>query len=293
MAIDQATQRETRSFERAERLAVAEASPRMVAAHDRDGWYALFARGAAVEDPVGTPPCRKGYMRRGLLSAEDELLGFYDAFIGSNDIRFDVHQDVVVGLTVARDVTIHARMPTGFTSSVPAYLLYELELEDGALRVGRLAAHWEVSANAKQTSAAGLRGTASMLYSMTWMLRHLGPAGTREYVRGTRTGVRRPGRQAAQALAKAIEAGDRGAIEGLVTARASVQVGDREDVPLRSLLDTFPGFVLRVKDLVAGGYTVSGRCEVTLEGRVHQGLAFFDFDRPTRTIHRARLLFEE
>ncbi len=303
MPDESAMERPNEGWSRAERLAVAEASPRMVAAHDRDGWYALFARDALVEDPVGTPPCRKGRERRGTFGAKDELLTFYDTFIALNDIRFEVHEDFVVGLTVARDVTIHAPMPTGFTSSVPTHLLYELEVErcagatrptqegGGALRIARLAAHWEASANTKQAMAAGLRGTASMVYSIGCMLRHLGPAGTREYVRGTRTGVRRPGREAVQALVQAIEAKDRSALAALVTPRATIQIGAHGEVPLGTLLDAKPGLGLRVHDLAACGYTVSARCEVTLDGQVHRGLGFFDFDRPTRTIHRARLLF--
>jgi hypothetical protein len=293
MSDENAMQKAGEEFDRAERLAVAEASPRMVAAHDRDGWYALFADDAVVEDPVGTPPCGKGRVSRGALGSKDELLAFYQAFIAHNDIRFEVHQDIVVGLTVARDVTIYARMPTGFTSAVPAYLLYELVAADGALKITRLAAHWEASANSKQASSAGLRGTASMLYSLGCMLRYLGPAGTREYVRGTRTGVRRPGRQTVEALARAIEAGDRQALGALATTRASLQLGARDGLPLKDVLDVVPGLGLRVWDLAAGGYTVSGRCEVTLDGRTHRGLAFFDFDRPTRTIHRARILFDD
>ncbi|MBC7174592.1 MAG: nuclear transport factor 2 family protein, partial [Polyangiaceae bacterium] len=124
MPDDQSKSRTT--AQRDELLSVAAASPREAGARNRAAWYALFAEGASVEDPVGTPACRKGARTAGLLGNADELLAFFDAFIAGNDVRFEVHQDVVVGMTVARDVTIHTRVPPGFISSVRAHLLYEL-----------------------------------------------------------------------------------------------------------------------------------------------------------------------
>ncbi len=274
------------------RLALAAASPLKAGAHDRDGWYALFADGASVEDPVGTPPCRKGQRTAGLFGRDDELLAFYDAFIGGNEVRFEVHQDIVVGLSVARDVTIHTRLPPGFVSSVKAHVLYELAPDGDSLRIARLAAHWGASDNAKQAAAGGLRGSVAMVVSLARMLRYLGPAATRAYLRGTKTGVKRAGREAVAAFADAVTAGNAAALDGLVTNRATIALGDEGDRPVRGIASSAPGLALRVWDAVACGYTVSCRCEVTRDGRTHRGLGFFDFDRPTRTIARARLLYE-
>ncbi len=277
---------------RAERLAVAAASPAKAGAHDRDGWYALFADGASAEDPVGTPACRKGEKTAGLLGRSDALLAFYDTFIGPNDVRFEVHQDIVVGLSVARDVTIHTRLPPGFVSSVKAHLLYELAPEGGVLKIARLAAHWEASKNADQARAGGLRAGIAMGLSFARMLRHLGPAGTRAYVRGTRSGVRRAGREAVAAFAEALGKGDADALESLTAPRATIALGDEGDRPIRGITTAMPGLSIRVWEANASGYTVSCRCEVTRGGATYRGLGFFDFDRPTRTIARARLLYE-
>jgi hypothetical protein len=285
-------QPETMKTERQKRLEVVAASPERAGAHDREGWFELFADGASVEDPVGTPPCRKGQRTAGLFRREDELLAFYDAFIARNEIRFEVHQDVVVGLSVARDVTIHTRMSPGFVSSVRAHLLYELAPERESFRIARLAAHWEASGSTRQAMAGGLRGPLAMGLSVARMVRHIGPTGTRAYVRGTKSGVRRGGREAVLAFAEVVSGRSRASLDSLVTPRATLALGDEGDRPCHGLASSVPDLALRVWDLSASGYTVSCRCEVVRGGDTYRGLGFFHFDRPTRTIARARLLYE-
>src|ERR1700756_4358597 len=91
-----------------ELLAPVEASPRAVAAHERDAWVGLFAPGARVCDPVGSRP------HTGRAAIER----FYDTFIGPNDIVFRVERDVVCGMTVWRDLGIETTMSTGVTLRV-------------------------------------------------------------------------------------------------------------------------------------------------------------------------------
>src|SRR5690606_33906741 len=86
-------------------LTAVQASPRAVAAHDKDTWVSLFAPGAAVNDPVGSTP----HVGPAAISR------FYDTFIAPNTIAFHVDRDLVAGRTVVRDLSIETTMSTGAT----------------------------------------------------------------------------------------------------------------------------------------------------------------------------------
>jgi hypothetical protein len=89
-------------------IALVDKSPELVGKHDREGWLNLFSMNAIVQDPVGAGPNRKDKdMRKG----KDALGRFYDIFIGPNTIKFDVHQDIVVGDEMVREVSIHTTLP--------------------------------------------------------------------------------------------------------------------------------------------------------------------------------------
>ena len=162
-------------------------SPAAVAAHDKAGWIALFDDDYVIEDPVGWQPVRG-----------DDISAFWDAFIAPNDIEFVVHHDWIDGLHVVRDVTIVTTLGTGLKVTTPAHLRYELVERDGALKVERMAAHWEVLPNLAQLMrprAAHLRSMATMNASM---LRHLGLAGTARFV-GAILSVGKKGKRAVRA----------------------------------------------------------------------------------------------
>lgn len=277
---------------REERLALVASSLAARGARDRSGWYALFAEGAYLEAPVGAPPFRKGRRTAGLLGRSDELLAFHDAFLEGSELRLEVHQDIVLARSVARDMTLHARISRGLPLRIEAYMLYELAVESGRPRIGGLAAHWDTARSANTALAAGLRGSVPVALTLARMLRHLGPLATRAYVRGTRSGVRSLGRGAVAAFAAALSTGDSNALETLATRRATIALGDGADRPARDLVAAELG--LRVWDMVASGYTVACRCQVSTRqgGGARRGLGFFEFDRPTRAISRVRLLYE-
>jgi hypothetical protein len=133
-------------------LAAARRSPALVAAHDRDAWVALFARDYRIDDPVGSRPVvpvtpgDRGALER-----------FWDTFIAPNDIVFDVHLDRVRDQQVVRDVTIRTRMPGGVEVVSPAHLRYDLVVEDGAVRIARMAAHWELAPTLRTSLRTSLR----------------------------------------------------------------------------------------------------------------------------------------
>jgi hypothetical protein len=199
---------------REELIAFVNRSPERVAAHDRAAWLALFDPDGEVEDPVGVGAARRGRGVRGV-RGDDELARFYDTFIGPNDVRFEVAQDLCVGRHVVRDVTIHIRLPTGLAVHVPAYLRYDLAAARGALRIARMAAHWELPSIARQCLSAGVRGARTLASNTARILRVQGPAGAAAYTRAMVTGLGAKGHALAHALADALNARDEARLRAL------------------------------------------------------------------------------
>lgn len=195
-----------KNIDRDDVLATVQASPLLVAAHDRDEWLALFAEDYEVQDPVGAPAVQPG----------DEgvapLGRFWDTFIATNQVRFEVHRDIVVGLSVARDVTIVTQMPQGVTVTTPAHLFYELEPGARGLVIRRMHAHWELGPVLRQS----LRPTWSHLRALASqnarMLRIQGLRGTLGFGAAVRSLGDR-GRQSLLATVEDAHGGDPRALE--------------------------------------------------------------------------------
>src|SRR4051812_23601963 len=96
-------------------------SPRLCAAHDKDGWCSLFATDGQINDPIGSQP------HDGRAAIEN----FYDTLIAPNLLSFDVEKDTVCGMTVVRDLHINTVMSTGVRIAVPMHIRYVLKDEAG------------------------------------------------------------------------------------------------------------------------------------------------------------------
>ncbi len=116
------------------------ASMRAVEAGDRDGWLALFAPDAIVEDPIGPSmfdPEGNGHHGAAGIAA------FYDTVIGPNDsVSFEIRESWAGGNEVANVGTISTVLPGGggtvLTDGVFTYRVND----DG--KVVALRAYWEV-----------------------------------------------------------------------------------------------------------------------------------------------------
>lgn len=156
-----------------------ERSPAAVTRHDRAGWIALFAADCVIEDPVGSRPH---------LAGNRDVIGrFYDTFIAPNEIVFHRGRDYVDGMKVLRDLEIEIRMTPRVAIRVPMFLVYELVRESGALRIRRLAAHWELRPMVMQLLRHGLRGLPSAMALGVRMLRLQGVGGTLGFLRAWRS----------------------------------------------------------------------------------------------------------
>lgn len=183
----------TATPDRAEVLALVRSSPGYVAAHDKAGWLGIFAEQHVVEDPVGWRPVRS--------DVPGALARFWDAFIAPNDIVFEVAQDWVDGYDVVRDVTIASTLPTGVQVRTPAHLIYQTTDDNGTLKVRRMAAHWEPTANARQLlrpTGAHVRGAVGQ---SVHMMRTLGVGPSLQFFGGIRSVGKRGKRVVLEALA--------------------------------------------------------------------------------------------
>lgn len=265
-------------FTEAECLALVERSPAAVAAHDKQAWLALFARYSLVEDPVGSAPHINGIYdaRSGYRSAE-RLSRFYDTFIAPNTIRFHVDRDIVCGLHVVRDLTIEIVMAPQVVVHVPMHLLYELTVEDTALKIFRLAAHWELRPMLQQQIAAGRRfmkvGNAAALR----MLRHQGVAGVAGFMRALRS-VGTAGKAQVERFARYFNAGNEQALESLFAAPGTPIAFPYARRCLTIADCVGEGGVLSLGKLLAAGNVVSATVDYQRSGEHAQGVVFFELE---------------
>ena len=115
-------------------------SAERIKAHDRDGWIALFADDAYVQDPVGPSvfdPEGKGH------HGKAGVTHFYDTAIAPNkDVTFEVRESLLCGDEVANVVTLHITMADDTLVHLPCVICYKATT-DG--KIASLRAFWEVA----------------------------------------------------------------------------------------------------------------------------------------------------
>ncbi len=109
-----------------------------VQAGDRDGWLALFTDDGLVADPVGVSPFDPaGEGHRGKVA----IGAFFDAVIGANTVRMDLHSSHAGADQCANVVTVVTTLPDGSQASVDIVALYEV---DNAGLITSMHAYWEM-----------------------------------------------------------------------------------------------------------------------------------------------------
>lgn len=107
------------------------ASMSAVNARDREGWLALFAEDALIQDPVGPSAWDpKGEGLRG----KQAIAGFYDMFSKfQQSLAYDIHHLTTGNNEVAVFVTLHSTLNDGTINSVKAINIYKAA-EDGRIQ---------------------------------------------------------------------------------------------------------------------------------------------------------------
>jgi len=117
-----------------------------VEAGDRDGWLALFAEGAVVEDPIGISPLDpEGKGRHG----KEEIAAFYDSIVAPNPVRFQIIASYAAGDEVANVGSITTLFPDGSRAVVDGVYTYRV---DGDGLICALRAFWEFDAMRIETN---------------------------------------------------------------------------------------------------------------------------------------------
>jgi steroid delta-isomerase len=107
---------------------------------DRDGWLALFADDAVVEDPIGVSPLDPtGEGRHG----KDAIAAFYDTVVAANPVGFEITASYAAGDEVANVGTITTTFPDGARAIVDGVYTYRV---DGNGLITALRAYWEFDA---------------------------------------------------------------------------------------------------------------------------------------------------
>lgn len=268
----------TDRFSDADCLALAGRSPAAVALHDKSAWLSLFARHNRVEDPVGSAPHVSAAPDPAAGQPGIDRLGpFYETFIAPNTIRFHVDRDCVRGLEVMRDLTIEIAMSARVTVRVPVHLLYELTVEEGELKIRRLAAHWELWPMLKQQMATGWPFLQVGMASFGRMLRHQGLRGTLGFVRAL-SSVGEAGKARVTRFARCLGAGDREGMAALC-ARPDIVIAFADEGPRQSLDELARiGAELQLAKLLAAGNAVTATIDCRGGGTRRRGVALFELD---------------
>lgn len=260
-----------------------------MAKHDKSSWLSLFGKSGIIEDPVGAAPHVRGTAESG---EADPLDRFYETFIAPNKIAMESQLDVVAGGEVARDVVIRTELQNGARLNVAAYLLYQVAPEAGALRIQRLAAHWDLPRMSLQVMTGGLRGFVAMNQVTLRMLRCQGVGGVVNYMRGMFQGIFGRGITAVGKLTEALNHRDAQGLGELFIEHDPVvewPVGGKTLGPAGLLAQLPKGARFTIERPLSAGWVTACRFAVTGgEAPGPRGIAFFHFDPMSEHIARAR-----
>ena len=118
-----------------------------VEAGDREGWLALFADDAVVEDPIGASPLNpSGEGRRG----KEAIAAFWDEVISMGRVGFAIRESYACGNECANVGRITTDLGDGNRSVVEGVYTYRVDDEG---RIVALRAFWEFDAMSFESGA--------------------------------------------------------------------------------------------------------------------------------------------
>jgi hypothetical protein len=274
-------------------IALVDRSPELVDRHDRAGWLNLFSTNAVVEDPVGGGPNRKG---KDIRKGKDALSRFYDIFIGPNKIKFDVHQDIVVGDEMVREVSIHTTLPNGAITIVHSYLTYRIVEENGEPKIEHMRAHWNLSKSAlAMIKNSGFKGIVGSTVQFGTMIKVQGMKRIMEYFGVIYKGILKKGIKAANSFATAVNAKDEGAFARLFDTGATIDFpAGSKPISADDFLKTAGKDVkLEFKGLRSGGWFTSCAFDAKGARLDKHGVVFFEFSPKRKKMVNVRFFWKQ
>jgi hypothetical protein len=236
------------AFTRADMLTTAQRSPAAAGARDKKAWVGLFSAGGRIEDPVGSMPH----------IGQSAIGRFYDTFIGPRDIRYHPDVDIVVGPTVVRDGELEVTMASTLTLRVPIYIRYDLQDEDGELKIAALSAFWELPAMVGQFLRGGVGAVPAGLQLSRLLVRNQGLAGSLGFLSGF-NGMSSGGKGLVARFLDAACAGDEVGMRRRLAGQVRICRGDDHQLSAADLLRHLSGG--RWRKLIRSGHAVVASTE--------------------------------
>jgi hypothetical protein len=161
-------------------LELANKSPLYVRQHAKDEWLQLFSTSSYIEDPVGAYQFSK-----------NEQGMFWDAFIGQNNISFEIKRDYFLKNSILRDADVVTFNPTSNTTVItPAFLRYSTEWENNQLKVKSLEAYWSFPQVTSATLRRGAEGIKILKTQLSQIKKGLGSKiTTKHFAKGLTGGL--------------------------------------------------------------------------------------------------------
>lgn len=116
-------------------------SMRMSMAGDLEGWLALFAEDAVLQDPSGASPMDPSGRGR---VGKQEIAKFGEIFIKPDSLRFEIRQTLMSGGACVNIGTITVRRPDGKIGWSEVVNVYEV---NDAREITLLRSYWDFEAN--------------------------------------------------------------------------------------------------------------------------------------------------
>jgi hypothetical protein len=236
------------AFTRADMLTTAQQSPAAAGARDKEAWVGLFMANGRVEDPVGSMP----HIGRSAIGR------FYDTFIGPREIRYVPHVDIVMDRTVVRDGELEVTMASTLTLRVPVYVRYDMQDEEGELKIAALSAFWELPAMVGDFLRGGIRAVPAGVQLSKLLVRNQGLAGTLGFLSGF-SGMGGGGKRLFARFLDAACAGDEVGMRRRLASQVCISSGDNLELSAANLLRHLSGAQWR--KLIGSGHAVVAATE--------------------------------
>jgi hypothetical protein len=277
---------------REELLAVIDGEVHAVERGDMEDWLKYFARGALLEDPIGSGP----FTGKGG-DGDIYLARFFQAFVGATTFRYVSKQDFAVGMEVTRDVQVSVLMSTGIMPVVDVHVLYKMVIEDGKIKIAHIKAHWPFSVMIVTFMHAPL--LKAMKEGGRFFLRMievLGVKDTYKYFHAAFTGIKNKGVKTVEKFADLTNSRDGDGLAKLLDGNGQCikfPSGSKTLNPEEFFGEIGQKAKLIVKDVRWAHWTTTSLFDMSGAGPDKHGIAIFDFNKKTKKINSAAFYWED
>ncbi len=169
--------------------------------------------------------------------------------------------------------------------------MYELQEQEGELKIFRLAAHWELRPMLKQQMQFGMASVGAGMAASWRMLRFLGPMGTLRFMKAV-SSVGDIGKESVYAFVNAFNQKNQQHLMQLMSKNYRCIAFPASGPFDKNIeLTSLPG-ELSVGKMLSAGNFVSANFVLEKDGKLHYGVAFFEFSMGEKKIDRLSFFWQ-